>query len=124
MKPGRATSLLAVALGVLGCLGPSGVEVARRLEPGMERDEVLVRIAEKADVEFWLAAEAPASGDWSEAVQDPAVLGVILSATMRSPRPITSMIALRRQRFMSSDDFFLFFDAEDRLTYFQRIQAS
>jgi hypothetical protein len=94
-----------------------------QLVPGLSRDEVLLLLAEGARIELRARVEAPASGDWRERIEDPAVLGAIVSASVRVDAPIAALEQVRRSRFLSADDFFLFFDADGRLLYATRRAA-
>ena len=105
------------------CVAPGGAEIERRLVPGLTRDQALLLLAEGARIESRARVEAPASGDWSERVEDRAVLGAILAASVRADAPIAEFEHLRRDRVLSADDFFLFFDADGLLLYTQRRSA-
>jgi hypothetical protein len=113
----------ATACALCTCVAPSGAEVERRLVAGLTRDEALSRLAEGARIELRARVEAPASGDWGEQVEDRAVLGAILSASVRVDAPIAAFEQVRRERILSADDFFLFFDADGLLLYTQRRPA-
>jgi hypothetical protein len=105
------------------CAAPSGADIEGQLVPGLTRDEVLLLLAEGARIESRARVEAPASGDWRERVEDPAVLGAIVSAGVRVDAPIAAFEQVRRSRFLSADDFFLFFDSDGRLLYATRRPA-
>lgn len=111
-----------VALALWACLAPSGAQIERQLAAGLARDEVLLLLAEGARIESHLSARAPASGDWEEVVDDRALLGAILTASVRVEVPIAEFDRVRRTRGLGleADDFFLFFDADGRLIYHQR----
>jgi hypothetical protein len=113
----------ATACALCTCVAPSGAEVERRLVPGLSRDEALALLAEGARIELRARVEAPASGNWQEQVEDRAVLGAILSASVRVEAPIAAFEQVRRERILSADDFFLFFDADGLLLYTQRRPA-
>jgi hypothetical protein len=94
-----------------------------QLVPGLTRDQALLLLAEGARIELLGRVQAPPSGDWRERVDDPAVLGAIVSASVRVEAPIAEFELVRRDRVLSADDFFLFFDADGLLLYTQRRPA-
>jgi len=123
-RGGFARRLAAAAACVLcACVAPGGAEIERRLTPGLTRDQTLLLLAEGTRIESRARVEAPASGDWSERVEDRAVLGAILAASVRVDAPIAEFECVRRDRILSADDFFLFFDAGGLLLYTQRQPA-
>jgi hypothetical protein len=113
----------AAALVLCGCVAPGGAEIERRLVPGLTRNEALALLAEGARIESRARVAAPPSGDWRERVEDRAVLGAILAASVRADAPIAEFEQVRRDRVLSADDFFLFFDADGVLLYTQRRPA-
>ena len=126
MNPRRGLARILAAAGacaLCACTAPSGADVEGRLVPGLTRDEVLLLLAEGARIESRARVEAPASGDWRERVEDPAVLGAIVSASVRVDAPIAAFEQVRRSRFLSADDFLLFFDADGQLLYATRRPA-
>ena len=123
-RGGFPRRLAAAAVCVLcACVAPSGAEIERKLAPGLTRDQALLLLAEGARIESRARVEAPTSGDWSERVEDRAVLGAILAASVRVDAPIAEFEQVRRDRLLSADDFFLFFDADGLLLYTQRQPA-
>jgi len=115
--------IAAVALSQWACVAPSGAKIERSLARGLPREEVLQLLVERARIESHLHAVAPISGDWEEVLDDRAMLGAILSASVRADEPIAEFDLVRRARGLSADDFFLFFDAYSRLVYHQRKPA-
>jgi hypothetical protein len=114
---------VAAACALCACMAPSGAAIEGKLVPGLTRDEVFLLLAEGARIELRARVEAPASGDWRESVEEPAVLGAIVSASVRVDAPIAAFEQVRRTRFLSADDFFLFFDTDGRLLYATRRPA-
>ena len=120
-RGGFPRRLAAAAVCVLcACVAPSGAEIERQLAPGLTRDQALLLLAEGARIESRARVEAPTSGDWSERIEDRTVLGAILAASVRVDAPIAEFEYVRRDRVLSADDFFLFFDADGLLLYTQR----
>jgi hypothetical protein len=104
-------------------VAPAGADIERQLVPGLTREQALSLLAAGARIELRARVEAPPSGDWRERVEDPAVLGAILSASVRVDTPIEEFEQVRRNRILSADDFFLFFDADGLLLYTKRRPA-
>lgn len=119
---GRRLAAAAVCA-LCACVAPSGADIEGQLVPGLTRDQALLLLAEGARIELRGRVQAPPSGDWRERVDDPAVLGAILSASVRVEAPIAEFERVRRDRIVSADDYYLFFDADGLLLYTQRRPA-
>lgn len=119
----RTLALWSVGL-LLGCAGTSGESVSEQLVPGLRRDEVLELIAQDAQIELVTNVELPPSGRWEDAVEDRALLGAILSASVRSDDPFEEVIQVRRYSGgFDADDFVLFLDDQHVLVHHQRSRS-
>lgn len=117
-------ALLALAAGCALVDDRSGVEDS--LVPGHRKADVFERLGSGAsEVKVMADVLRPASGDWEEVIDDPAVLGGLIAADARSERPVMEYLYLRRRwSGFRIDDYHLFFDDRDRLIVWYRERIS